>query len=71
MRRDRGYIGLLVLLISTAILVALYVYYSPLKQVPKKGGGTTTEAQADIQAAQDVRNLMQQQSAKTGQLLQQ
>ncbi len=57
-----GYVGLLVFLIGVAIMVYLYVQFSPL--APSPGSGTTTpEAVQAIDAAKNVKLLIEQRDA--------
>ena len=59
-----GYAGILLLLISSVILVLLYLYASPLKLVTHDGK-TTTEATSDIQAAQKAKQQIESQNVET------
>ena len=75
MQRERGYVGLLLLLVSSVILVGLYLHFTPLTLItPVKSDGTagttTTEAQTDIQAAQQVKDVLESQNKATNQMLQ-
>lgn len=72
MESERGYIGILMLLIGVAVLAYMYLNYSPLKVVTDpETGATTTEAQLDIQAAQQVKDILEARGREEMQMLQQ
>ena len=66
---EGGYVGLLLLLVGSAILVFLYLNYTPLKMVPGPQGQPTTEAQIEIQSAQHAKQLLEAQNAETAEQL--